>query len=260
MVNRILSFAALLAMFLVPASLHAQQAENNPSPPYRGISIHIPGITITPVDGAPFSATEEVRNEQTLPDGTVDVKRTWTQIGRDTRGRIHDEVRSLVPADFHGTPRLRVMHLYDPRTRLSTYCNPVTLLAQQHLFLEPEKKASVSNSQEKIEDLGTSTINGLFVRGTRHIFTVSAKASGTGAPVAVTNEYWYSQDLQINVLIRRTDPRTGTQTVSLADLKREEPDQSFFEVPEGYKIVDMTPPDGAPVSHDAMGIGGGITP
>jgi hypothetical protein len=249
-----------LAIFLIPASLHTQQAEDNPSPPYRGISIHIEGISITPVDGAPFSATEEVRNEQTLPDGTVNIKRTWTQIGRDTRGRIHDEIRGLVLADFHGTPRLLAAHLYDPRTRLSTFYNPATLLAEQHLFPEPAKKANVSNSQEKIEDLGTSTINGLFVRGTRHTFTVSARASGTGAPVEVTNEYWYSRDLQINVLIRRTDPRIGTQTVSLTDLKREEPDQSFFEVPEGYKIVDMTPPDGAPVLHGALGIGGGVTP
>jgi hypothetical protein len=32
------------------------------------------------------------------------------------------------------------------------------------------------------------------------------------------------------------------QTISLSNIQREEPAQEFFEVPQGYKIVDMTPP------------------
>jgi hypothetical protein len=50
-------------------------------------------------------------------------------------------------------------------------------------------------------------------------------------------------------VLHHSDPRTGNQTVTLTDLKREEPAPEFFEVPDGYKIVDMTPPEGAPAAH-----------
>jgi hypothetical protein len=53
--------------------------------------------------------------------------------------------------------------------------------------------------------------------------------------------------LHVNILLRHTDPRTGLQTVALSNIKREEPPLSFFEVPADYKVVDLTPPPGAPM-------------
>jgi hypothetical protein len=32
-------------------------------------------------------------------------------------------------------------------------------------------------------------------------------------------------------------------TVKLTDIRREDPPPEFFEIPDGYKIVDMTPPE-----------------
>jgi len=55
--------------------------------------------------------------------------------------------------------------------------------------------------------------------------------------------------LSWHAVLHHSDPRTGNQTVTLTDLKREEPAPEFFEVPDGYKIVDMTPPEGAPAAH-----------
>jgi hypothetical protein len=99
----------------------------------------------------------------------------------------------------------------------------------------------------KIDDLGTTTINDFDVKGTRRTVVIPAQANGTGAPITVVDEYWYSEDLHVNVLLRHHDPRTGLQTIALSDIKREDPPQSFFAIPEGYKIVDMTPPPDAPV-------------
>jgi hypothetical protein len=59
----------------------------------------------------------------------------------------------------------------------------------------------------------------------------------------VVDEYWYSPDLHVNLLLRHNDPRTGMQTVTLTDIKREEPAPEFFQIPDGYKNVDMTPPE-----------------
>ncbi|MDR3792116.1 MAG: hypothetical protein P4L03_01930 [Terracidiphilus sp.] len=98
-----------------------------------------------------------------------------------------------------------------------------------------------------VEDLGTATIDHIDVRGTRRTVVIPAARNSTGAAITVVDEYWYSEDLHINMLFVHNDPRTGEQKITLTDLQRADPDSSFFEVPEGYKIVDMTPPPGAPV-------------
>jgi hypothetical protein len=159
---------------------------------------------------------------------------------------------------YKGKPQLLEVHIFDPQTRLSTYYDPVTHIARQQEFHGSPKAAGLSNSQVRVEDLGTDVINGFVAKGTRRTFTVPAKLSGTGAPVEIVDEYWYSEDLQINLRVRRTDPRTGVQTVEISAIQREEPEQSFFEVPQGYKIVDTTPPPGAPAA--STGITGQTTP
>jgi hypothetical protein len=260
MQQKSLLLAALLAASLVP--LHAQQADSDQPPLYRGTYTHVDGVYVTPVAGVPFSATVVIENARPMPDGSVDTKRTINRIGRDSRGRIHNERRRLVSESFHGSPRLIEVHLFDPQTRLSTFYDPLTRIARQQVLPEPPKAASLavpSGSQVKVEALGASTLNGLDVKGTRRTFTVPAKISGTGAPVEVVDEYWYSEDLRINLLVRRTDPRTGVQTVAISHLKREEPPPAFFQVPQDYRIVDMTPPPGAPASFSGV-VAGSLIP
>jgi hypothetical protein len=60
--------------------------------------------------------------------------------------------------------------------------------------------------------------------------------------VDVVDEFWYSQELHLNLLVHHTDPRSGEQTVGISGIKREEPPAAMFELPLGYKIVDVTPP------------------
>jgi hypothetical protein len=79
------------------------------------------------------------------------------------------------------------------------------------------------------------------VHGTRKSKTIPAQFSGTGQAIIVTDEYWYSEDLHLNMLVKHNDPRTGEQTVTVTHVNRAEPDQTMFQVPSGYKIVDETP-------------------
>jgi hypothetical protein len=55
-----------------------------------------------------------------------------------------------------------------------------------------------------------------------------------GKDVSITDEYWYSLDLRINLMIKHSDPRKGTTTMTVAQVRRTEPNPAFFEVPEGY--------------------------
>jgi hypothetical protein len=90
-------------------------------------------------------------------------------------------------------------------------------------------------------DLGTESMENVAVHGVRKIRTVSAAASGTGKPVIVTDEYWYSEELHLNMLVKHDDPRTGQQIVTITQVNRAEPPASTFEIPADYKIVDETP-------------------
>jgi hypothetical protein len=87
----------------------------------------------------------------------------------------------------------------------------------------------------KNEDLGIQEIEGVRAHGIRESQTIPAESSGTGKEVTVTDEYWYSEDLRINLMIKHSDPRRGTVTMTVAQVSRTEPDPALFEIPEGYK-------------------------
>jgi hypothetical protein len=248
MQHKLLLMAVLLATGFV--ALRAQQTSDNP-PLYHGVQTHVDGVFVTPVAGVPFSATVLIRSEQTMPDGTTVTKTTINLIGRDSRGRIHNERRSLVPESFRGTPNLTEVHIFDLQTRMNTFYDPITRIARQRVLPEPLRAPNLRNSSNplvKVEDLDATNLEGFMAKGLRRSTTIPAQASGTGAAVTVVDEYWYSEDLHMNLLVRHTDPRSGIQTVALSNINREEPPPAFFEVPEGYKIVDMTPPPGAPAA------------
>jgi hypothetical protein len=157
-----------------------------------------------------------------------------------------------MPESFRGLPPLIEVYLFDPQTRVKTIYEPATHIARQQVLPEPNNASplsSLSNPLVKVEDLGSSTIEDIEVKGTRRtLIIIPGKANGDSAALSVVDEYWYSEDLHVNLLLRHNDPRTGLQTITLKDIKREEPPQEFLEVPQDYKIVDMTPPAGAPAT------------
>src|SRR5208282_4465467 len=207
MTRKILLFAAILAACV--AVLNAQETANDHAPLYRGTYTHVDGVFVTPVAGAPFSATAVIESQRPMTDGSVETRRTINEIARDSRGRIYNERRRLMPDAFHGTPPLIEVHLYDPQTRLNTFYVPATRVARQQVLPEQPRGPNLLNSAVNVEDLGTTTLNGLEARGTRRSYTLAAGFSGTGKPVVVVDEYWYSEDLHINLLVRHDDPRGG---------------------------------------------------
>lgn len=244
--KRILLLAAGMTA-LVSGSLAttAQQVSNDANPLYHPVTIRMGTLSVPPIEGAPFTATALIENRRTLPDGTVSDSRNMNLIGRDSSGRTRGEMRSGLPVTEPGTPQLKEVHLYDPQLQIKTVYYPETHIATKQAQAPPRQAAmttTAANNRVKVEDLGTETLQGLVAQGTRRTVTIPAGASGSTAPITVVDEYWYSEDLHVNVLLTHNDPRTGLQTVALTNIVRAEPDAAFLEVPEGYKIVDMTPP------------------
>lgn len=98
-----------------------------------------------------------------------------------------------------------------------------------------EKMRGLS-SRETHESLGTQVVNGVMADGTRVVNITPAGLIGNDRPMQSVIERWYSPDLHIMVLTRRTDPRDGEIVTQFTDIQRGEPNPSLFQVPAGYTI------------------------
>jgi len=96
-----------------------------------------------------------------------------------------------------------------------------------------------SAEQKAEERLARRTIEGVRVDGVRRTSTIAAGAIGNERAIVVTTEEWTSPELKVLVLSEHTDPRTGTSTYKLVNLKRTEPAASLFQVPADYTITQM---------------------
>jgi hypothetical protein len=199
---------------------------------------------MTPIPNAPFSGVVNIEQTIVRKDGSVMQLKTTREVARDTRGRIHNELRALNFASSSDTPELLHIHLYDPQTRISTEINvrkrtywtrtmnhPPSTEPPSIRFAAPDGNAP-PNEFTKQEDLGIREIGGVPAHGLRQTQTVTDE--NDGKEVVITDEYWYSQDLRINLMMKHSDPRKETTTMTVNQVTRTEPDSAFFEVPEGY--------------------------
>ena len=93
-----------------------------------------------------------------------------------------------------------------------------------------------------MESVGTQLINGVQAQGHKTIETIPAEAEGNDRPITVVSETWFSPELKIMVLTKRSDPRSGDTTVQMLNLSPVEPDPILFTVPADYSIVDENGP------------------
>ena len=220
-------------------------------PDYPGVGVHIPGVFVTPIAGAPFSGTVEIISKELLPDGSTRTRQTVNHIARNSAGVIYNERRRLVAPAYQGEPSLLSSHIYDPQTRISTFLDPRTRLARQTVLKQAPRNMENNAPQTLVPtvrrpnltttDLGTETVAGLQLHGTRKERLVPASLSGTGKDITITDEYWLSAELNVYLIIRHNDPRSGEQTVGIVDISRSEPDPATFQIPARYKVVDETP-------------------
>ena len=88
------------------------------------------------------------------------------------------------------------------------------------------------------EDLGQQSIEGVSATGTRTTSTIAAGAIGNLQPIKVVSEQWFSPDLQLLVMTKHSDPRTGDTTYRLQGVVRAEPDRSLFTLPADYTLKE----------------------
>jgi hypothetical protein len=208
------------------------------------------GKTVT---GAPFSAVAISISTQTLADGNQISHKTQTNLFRDSQGRFRKEVTlpAIGPLATSGQPKSFIF-INDPVASTNFVLHPDEKMAEQ--MGRPrggmkgpmkgemkgkagswEAKAEASGDFKK-EDLGTQTIAGVSAQGTRYTRTIPVGQIGNEKAIVIVSERWYSADLQMTVMSKRSDPRFGETTYTITNIQRTEPSASLFTVPADYTV------------------------
>ena len=244
-----LSATGALAQSTSPRSDGQEVAHGSAGPGYPGPQVRISGIFVTPVPNAPFTATVRIVSHHSLPDGSDHVVNSVAHVARASSGTIYNESRAFLPAGWQGgEPRLLSGHVYDPSSRRNVYLDPRSHLARESTLERPPATTPGPTAPGPLQpdvvesDLGSQVMNGVELKGLRRTRTIPAQASGTGKPLTITDDFWYSPALSVYLIIRHDDPRTGEQLVAMTEVDAHEPNPVIFRVPDDYKIVDENPP------------------
>ena len=228
----------------------------------------------SPVQGAPYSATITNESVQTLADGNRIVQSSTGTTARDSQGRTRQDAALPPIGNLSATNSPHIVFIMDPVAQVSYTLNLTDKTAQKMPApsVAPGTSASTSGARQvfmtqfsgvapadappaptvamvkslgaeehadvSTEDLGTQTMEGLLVTGTRTTRTISAGEIGNEKAISVVTEVWTSPDLKTIVYSKRSDPRMGEQTFKLTNVVRGEPDASLFTVPADFKLTD----------------------
>jgi hypothetical protein len=200
------------------------------------------------VTNVPFSAQVMRETIQVLSDGTrVDRKETGS-IARDSVGRTRQEITlpAIGPLAASGqVPHIAFIRdpaagksyiLNENKKTAMTISHPAKANEQGRRMMKQKMNAG-QDSNVQTASLGTKTMDGLTVQGTRRIRTIPVGQIGNDKPIVITRDEWYSPDLQMVVSSTRTDPRFGTTTYQLTNINRVDPPQSLFMVPQDYTVT-----------------------
>ena len=101
-----------------------------------------------------------------------------------------------------------------------------------------------SKHEAKTEKLEARSFDGVTAEGTRTTVTIPAGEIGNEAPIQIVDEHWYSPELQVTVMTRHSDPRSGETTYRLTNISRAEPAAALFQVPSDYAVKEAAGPGG----------------
>jgi hypothetical protein len=131
-----------------------------------------------------------------------------------------------------------MMSLQNGQTTAAAGTMPPPLPAPNASIMMQKAIMIDDSAQVSTEDLGSETMQGVTVTGTRTTRTIPVGQIGNDAPISIVTEVWMSPELKTVVYSKRSDPRMGVQTFQLTNITRGEPDPSLFTVPTGFSITD----------------------
>ena len=246
-------YMPFVAALIVASPVYAQRG-GGPGPYRLTIDAEV-------VKGSPYSADVVNESVQMLSDGNRIVHRTTSRVYRDSEGRTRRETdRGNGTAEIIiSDPLVGKSWTLDIESRtaierprplvLAGNVNRGGELEALNVLINGQLASFVArggngtgsavltpNEQSVEEKLTAKTIEGVRVEGVRRTQTIPAGAIGNERPIVVTSDQWTSPELKALVLSESNDPRTGTSTYKLVNVKRSEPAASLFQVPGDFTI------------------------
>jgi hypothetical protein len=201
------------------------------------------------VAGRPFTAEVLVESRQTLADGSQVVNQQTVIAARDTQGRMRREEVLALPGSsqqtktvFISDPVAQVTYVLGPDHVARKLSTPAPGSAQQgsqrvqRFSTSGVAAGRMEPGDSKTESLGAQTIAGVYADGSRTTFSIPAGTVGNQNPLVITDERWYSQELQITILSKHFDPRFGQSSYRLTGIQQTEPAASLFQIPSDYTV------------------------
>ncbi|MGA7922319.1 MAG: hypothetical protein WCA38_21865 [Candidatus Acidiferrales bacterium] len=215
------------------------------------------------ITGAPFRATFSTQSSQTLADGNQIQHNSTGSIARDSQGRTRRDLtlpaigafvvvsgQSLSHVTFINDPVAGTRYLLEEDRKIARQMpeppDKIALATRSGTAVEPGAERNPEAQKEIVTtSLGTQTIGGISAEGTRYTRTIPAGEIGNAKPIVIVTERWYSSDLQMVVMTKRSDPRSGETTFQMTNIQRQEPAATLFQVPADYAVVQGPPHGGA---------------
>lgn len=206
------------------------------------------------IRGLPFSADVTTEITRTLADGNRIHQENRGKMYRDSEGRTRSEnSTNRLPEGqrwefvFINDPISNITINLDPQRKMATIFRRSTMNAAQ---MQPRPVQPVETQSEpkrpviKVhhEELGTTSIEGYTAIGTKLTRITEAGAIGNDQPLVMVSESWRSDELKEVLLSKTNDPQTGETVRRLTNIQRLEPDPVLFQVPPGYTMHDVSPP------------------
>lgn len=206
-------------------------------------SIYVPNLP-----NAPFTLTLHTEWIQTLRNGGTFTEVNNRPILRDGAGRIYMERWMLTPKGSDIRSVITTIQIDDPIAHKFYNCFVRQKVCELQTSVrglghyDPNRLQSGALKSGKgnflHEDLGGSSVAGIPVHNYRDTTTLNTGVLGNDAPMATVREFSYSSELGFNLASSLDNAQLGHQVFTVTDLNTNEPDPKFFEVPEGYRVVD----------------------
>ena len=202
---------------------------------------------------APFSLTVAAEWSRPMANGGTFTTVNSRPIKRDRAGRIYQERWLMSPKGSNIPSRISWIQIADPVAHTFYECEPRQKVCELRMLRDsvtarfdpgrfksgPLKDVKGEDKGTRVhDDLGAGSFAGMPVHEYRDTTTLNAGVMGNDLPMSTVRQYRFCTDLGLNLTSTLEAPQIGRQVFTVTELSTSEPDPSFFQPPQGYKVVD----------------------
>jgi hypothetical protein len=247
-----------LFLFVIAIALAAQgwaQTPDEGGVSYDGGGEEVLQSVFVPLTAhAPFSLTLAAEWSRPMNNGGTFTTANSRPIKRDSVGRLYQERWLMSPKGSNIPSQMSWIQIADPVAHTLYQCNARQKVCELLKLADSATTARFDPARIKSgtikddkgdekgtrthEDLGTQYFAGMPVREYKDTTTLNPGVLGNDLPMTTVRQYRFCAELGFNLSSVVEAPQIGRQIFTVTEINTTEPDPSFFQPPQGYKVVD----------------------